>query len=93
MPSNSRSSGTDTHRRLPGSAGLPNGVHIHDVHDGDDNGESTASPMKPMPVAKPIAIAKNTLPMSFADPGMLRKRTRLNTPLTAIPAPKLPLQG
>ena len=47
--------------------------------------------MKPMPVARPMAMAKNTLPMSFALPGMLRNRTRLNTPITAMPAPRLPL--
>ena len=28
--------------------------------------------------------------MSFALPGMERKRTRLNTPITAMPAPRLP---
>ena len=52
---------------------------------------STARPRKPMPVARPTAIARNTLPMSFALPGMERKRTRLNTPMTAMPAPRLPL--
>ena len=46
--------------------------------------------MKPMPVARPMAMARNTLPMSFALPGMERKRTRLNTPITAMPAPRLP---
>ena len=51
---------------------------------------STASTMKPMPVARPMAMARNTLPMSFALPGMERKRTRLNTPITAMPAPRLP---
>ena len=51
---------------------------------------STASMMKPMPVARPMAMARNTLPMSFALPGMKRKRTRLNTPITAMPAPRLP---
>ena len=53
--------------------------------------KTTASQMKPMPVAKPMAMARNTLPMSFALPGMERKRTRLNTPMTAMPAPRLPL--
>ncbi len=52
---------------------------------------STARPMKPMPVARPTAMARNTLPISFALPGMERKRTRLNTPMTAMPAPRLPL--
>ena len=35
----SRSSGTETHKRLPGSAGLPKGVHIYDIHDGHNDGE------------------------------------------------------
>ena len=52
--------------------------------------KSTASVRYPMPVAKPMAIAKNTLPISLALPGMLRKRTKLNTPITAMPAPKFP---
>lgn len=52
---------------------------------------STANAMKPMPVARPMAMARKTLPMSFALPGMLRNRTRLNTPMTAMPAPRLPL--
>ena len=28
--------------------------------------------------------------MSLAEPGMERNRTRLNTPMTAMPAPKFP---
>ena len=36
-------------------------------------------------------MARNTLPISFALPGMERNRTRLNTPMTAMPAPRLPL--
>ena len=31
------------------------------------------------------------MPISFAVPGALRKRTRLNAPATATPAPMLPL--
>ena len=91
MPSNSKSSGTDTVRRLPGSAGLPNGVHTYTMFTmATMMVNSTARPMNPMPVARPMAMAKNTLPISFAEPGILRKRTRLNTPITAMPAPRLP---
>ena len=36
-------------------------------------------------------MAMKTAPMSFAVPGIERKRTRLNTPMTAMPAPRFPL--
>ena len=51
---------------------------------------TTARMMNPMPVARPMAMARNTLPMSLALPGIERKRTRLNTPMTAMPTPRLP---
>ena len=35
-------------------------------------------------------IARNSAPISFAVPGAERKRTRLNAPATATPAPRLP---
>ena len=37
------------------------------------------------------SIARKIVPISFAVPGTERKRTRLNAPATATPAPILPL--
>ena len=76
---------------LPGSAARPNGVVTSATFTtATMTANTTASTRYPMPVAKPMAMARNTLPMSFALPGMERKRTRLNTPITAMPAPRLP---
>ena len=76
---------------LPGSRGLPKGVSTNiRFTTATTTANTTASPRKPMPVAKPMAMARNTLPISFAEPGMERKRTRLNTPITAMPAPRFP---
>ena len=76
---------------LPGSRGLPKGVSTNSRFTTATTTVNTqASPRKPMPVARPTAMARNTLPMSFAEPGMERNRTRLNTPMTAMPAPKFP---
>lgn len=36
-------------------------------------------------------MARNSAPISRAVPGTERKRTRLNVPATATPAPMLPL--
>ena len=44
-----------------------------------------------MPVARPSAMARKITPISRAVPGTERKRTRLNAPATATPAPTLPL--
>ena len=52
---------------------------------------TTAMTTNPMPVARPMAVARNTRPISFALPGALRKRIRLKAPATATPAPMLPL--
>ena len=39
---------------------------------------------------RPAPIARKIVTISFAEPGALRKRTRLNAPATATPAPILP---
>ena len=49
-----------------------------------------ASPTYPIPVARPMAIPRNSTPISRAVPGAERKRTRLKAPATATPAPMLP---
>ncbi len=51
----------------------------------------TAKPRKPIPVARPIAIAKRTASISFEEPAAERNLIRLKVPATATPAPKLPL--
>ena len=43
-----------------------------------------------MPVRSPIVIAMKRDPISVAVPGAERKRTRLNAPATATPAPMFP---
>lgn len=50
-----------------------------------------AMPMYPMPVARPSAMARKIAQISRAPPGVERKRTRLNAPMTATPVPRLPL--
>ena len=52
---------------------------------------SAASPTYPMPVARPMAIARKMAAISRAVPGAERNRTRLKAPATAMPAPMLPL--
>ena len=48
-------------------------------------------PMPPMPQQSPTVLARKIAIMSRAEPGAERKRTRLNAPATATPAPRLPL--
>lgn len=50
-----------------------------------------AYPMNPIPISRPVLMARKIIPISFAVPGAERKRTRLKAPITAIPAPMLPL--
>ncbi len=47
----------------------------------------TAKPRKPIPVARPIAIAKRTASISFEEPAAERNLIRLKVPATATPAP------
>ena len=51
----------------------------------------TARTTYPIPVASPMAMARKIIPISRALPGAERKRTRLNAPATATPAPIFPL--
>ena len=44
----------------------------------------------PIPVARPMAVVRKTMPISLALPGALRKRIRPKAPATATPAPMLP---
>ena len=44
-----------------------------------------------MPTTSPVPMARKIAPISLADPGTERKRTRLNAPATATPAPRFPL--
>ena len=44
-----------------------------------------------MPVIRPVPMARKIAPISFAEPGAERNRTRLKAPATATPAPTLPL--
>lgn len=44
-----------------------------------------------MPQARPTRTARNTKPMSRAEPGTLRKRASEKAPATATPVPTLPL--
>ena len=45
----------------------------------------------PIPLISPAPIAINMVQISFAEPGVERKRTRLNAPATATPVPIFPL--
>ena len=51
---------------------------------------NTAKPRKPIPVARPIAIASKTASISFDEPAAERNLIRLKVPATATPAPKFP---
>ena len=44
-----------------------------------------------MPAMSPAPMARKSVVISLAVPGTERKRTRLNAPDTATPAPMLPL--
>ena len=44
-----------------------------------------------MPVIRPVPMATKRAPISRAEPGAERKRTRLKAPATATPVPTLPL--
>ena len=50
-----------------------------------------AKPRYPIPEIRPDPMARNSMVISRAVPGAERKRTRLNAPATATPAPTLPL--
>ena len=65
--------------------------NVNDVGHGHNCNEQDGQKNEPIPEeVKPTAIARKTLPISLALPEIDRNLTRLNTPITAIPAPMFP---